>query len=786
MYDGEVLRRISAHNQDMAVVVSFSLQNDASLFLREARKTRLTRYIEPNLRLKVIQFEPNDPSWGIEQHSWQLKKIEANWAWNNTIGNDTIRVVFIDTGIDYNHEDLEANYVAGGYDWVNNDNDPMDDNTHSHGTHCAGILAATINNSKGISGLAQVQIMAEKAVDSSGIGEFADLSNAIIHAAENCSADIISMSWGHYFRSNLIYDAVKVAHDAGVLLVAAAGNEDWSGMLYPAAFNEVIAVGATDVGDHRASYSNYGDWVELTAPGGDEDEWPLMMIWSTKRNNNYGSLMGTSQACPHVAGLAALILSQHPDMTRDQLRIHLRKNTNDLGEPGFDQYFGHGRINANKSVSQPPPSHDVLILKWDKPPYADLTPEKLTDFNATILNYGLSGENNIVVQLLVNGTIKDNTTIGFLASGESTTVNLSWNATTEGVHNVTIHVLPVGNEDINDNTVQGNVTTEVGVVRVGPEFYTAIQDAVDAARSGDTIKVPNGTYYETVNIYKNNLKLEGENCEGTQINGVNIGWWGFVAVAVDNVYITRFEIKGYAKCQVNYDPFLRCSGILLEASENSTIITNKIWDNGYGIILTFACKNTLVTDNIIRGNSNGIFLDWTYFEPSNIIRGNYIVYNNNGTVLRRTLNNSIYHNNFINQSFYNLINDTMSSNKWHGRWNVTGNYWSDYTGDDENSGLYQNETGSDSIGDTSYIIDENSQDNYPLMAPINTFIADNWDNATCNIEIISNSTLSNFRFIHIDTAQIDFNAKGKQGTIGFCRIAVPKDLFVDPFTILVG
>ena len=293
---------------------------------------------------------PNDPYWAYQ---WGLKKIEADWAWNTTVGTHDVLLAVIDSGIDYTHPDLAANYAPLGYDWVNNDTDPMDD--YGHGTRVTGVVAAVINNGIGIAGLSQVRVMAEKVLDEQGGGYVDQLAEGIYHAT-NMGAKIISMSLSTLYNGSLLYDAVKYAYDAGVLLVAAAGNQANDTKRYPAAYDEVIAVTSTDQNDQRAVSSNYGDWIELAAPG--------VNIITTVRGGSYDSgWSGTSYACPHVSGLAALLRSEFPNATRDWVRTRLSNTTDDLGEPGFDEYYGYGRINARKAIygTSPPINYTLEI-----------------------------------------------------------------------------------------------------------------------------------------------------------------------------------------------------------------------------------------------------------------------------------------------------------------------------------------------------------------------------------------------------------------------------------------
>jgi len=332
---GYITSKLSVHAETQSMVITVPTDKVSNL-IEDLVKNNSTEYIEPNWKA-YIDATPNDPEW-INQ--WGPTKIQANMVWNTQEGNSTILVAVIDTGIDYRHPDLAANYAPLGYDWANNDADPLDD--HGHGTHCAGIIAASLNNSVGIAGLAQVRIMAEKGLNRRGWGYDDDLANAIMHAADQ-GARIISCSWGSDGESQLVHDAIKYATNADALVIAAAGNSGTNTKHYPAAYPEVIAVTATDENDRIASFSSYGDWVDLAAPG--------TSIYSTFLWNTYLSMSGTSMACPHVAGVAALVWSQYPEMTNEQVRTQLLNTADDLGATGFDVYYGYGRVNARKAVS---------------------------------------------------------------------------------------------------------------------------------------------------------------------------------------------------------------------------------------------------------------------------------------------------------------------------------------------------------------------------------------------------------------------------------------------------
>jgi len=317
-------------------------------FINAIKNEPAIRYASPNNRVKAFMI-PDDPKYKIQ---YGPQNIKAESAWDTINGSDAVTIAIVDTGIDYTHEDLANNYVPIGYDFVNDDNDPMDDN--GHGTHCAGIAAAETNNGVGIAGIAQVNVMGVKVLDYDGYGGSWDCAMGVIHATVS-GADIISISWGGEYNE-LLEDAVKYAHDSGVFLVAAAGN--YGLVSYPAKYDEVMAVSAIDKDDEFASFSSIGAEIEVAAPG--------VNVLSTVPNGSalpddtycelcspqgYMPISGTSPASPHVAGVAALILSQHPEFSNEDVRCIIQRTADDLGFPGRDGWYGYGRVDANESVN---------------------------------------------------------------------------------------------------------------------------------------------------------------------------------------------------------------------------------------------------------------------------------------------------------------------------------------------------------------------------------------------------------------------------------------------------
>ncbi len=331
---------------------------DTKAVLRQLRSDPAVRVAEPDYIQRVLAI-PNDTRfdelWGLhntgQNGGTPDADIDAPEAWDRVQGSDTIVVAVIDTGVDYNHEDLtqnilrDANNRVVGFDYVNGDADPMDD--HDHGTHCAGTIGGRGNNASGVTGVNwRVKIIPLKFLAADGFG---NLSAAIqcIDFARNNGARVMSNSWGGGGYSQLLLEAIQRARNANILFVAAAGNNTENtdaSPHYPSSYavENVLSVGASDRNDQPASFSNFGAAsVDLFAPGDS--------ILSTIPNNAYASFNGTSMACPHVAGAAALVLAQFPTASVSQLIGRI------LG--GVDRPAGFnglcvtgGRLNVNNAV----------------------------------------------------------------------------------------------------------------------------------------------------------------------------------------------------------------------------------------------------------------------------------------------------------------------------------------------------------------------------------------------------------------------------------------------------
>ncbi|MFS1511252.1 S8 family peptidase [Chengkuizengella sp. SCS-71B] len=300
--------------------------------LEKYNKRADVEFAEPIVEYHAL-FDPNDPLYSSDQYGPQI--IEADSAWDITTGSSNVLVAVIDTGVDENHEDLKGKVVRG-YDFIDNDNNPADIN--GHGTHVAGTVGALTDNRVGVAGVApDVKIMSVRVLDRDGFGTNEGVANGITYAADN-GADVINLSLGSPSSSRVVEDAVNYAWDRGVVVVAAAGNAGNRKRNYPAYYTNTIAVAATDENDRKASFSTFGSWVDVAAPGVD--------IVSTRLGGGYVSYNGTSMASPHTAGLAALLASQ--GLSNVEIRDKIESTADPIN--GTGRYWEHGRINAYNAV----------------------------------------------------------------------------------------------------------------------------------------------------------------------------------------------------------------------------------------------------------------------------------------------------------------------------------------------------------------------------------------------------------------------------------------------------
>ncbi|WP_460236506.1 S8 family peptidase [Aurantivibrio plasticivorans] len=477
-------------------------------------------YAEPNYRYKTMRV-PNDTAYRFQ---WHYPQISLPQAWDLTTGDragDPVIVGVIDTGIVAEHPDFQDQLV-NGYDFISNISDARDGNgidgdpddpgdddepgkSSWHGTHVAGTIAARTNNGLGVAGVSWgAKVMPLRALGLNGSGSSYDIMQSLLYAAglPNDSGsvpsqivDVVNMSLGGPGAQQSFQNVVNQVRAQGVILVASAGNDATSERNYPAAYQGVVSVSAVDFNDDLAPYSNFGDTIDIAAPGGDVNR-DLNVdgygdgVLSTAaddseggRRSTYRFYQGTSMASPHVAGVVALMKAEYPELTPTQFDALLQNGqlTDDLGTAGRDNFFGYGRLNASKAVIEA----RTLANGGVAPPLpvqVSATPQSLTFIGGSVqpltienLGGGSPSVTNIdssAVWLSVSPNAID-------ASGLGTyDVQVDRTGLGDGIYQTSIDV-----EIDSQQTLSVNVTMQVGTVetagRLHPHYVLLIDSATD-------------------------------------------------------------------------------------------------------------------------------------------------------------------------------------------------------------------------------------------------------------------------------------------------------------------
>lgn len=297
----------------------------------------------------IAETIPNDAEFGRQ---WNMRNIgqtgglagadiAATFAWDLHVGSGNVIIAVIDTGVQADHPDLIGKVIPG-WNFFNNNGDS--DDVHGHGTHVSGIAGATGNNFIGVAGVNwNVRILAVRVTSASGTYSESDLADAIVWATDN-GANFVSMSLQSYTGIAALEAAIDYARGNGVLPIAATGNNRGNVIAFPARFAGCMGVGATDHNDQWPSFSNWGPQIDVAAPGAN--------IYSLHLDSGYRSRSGTSMATPHVSGLTSLLLSFDSCLSPSEMIELLHATSVDLGPAGFDEKFGHGRIDAFAAINE--------------------------------------------------------------------------------------------------------------------------------------------------------------------------------------------------------------------------------------------------------------------------------------------------------------------------------------------------------------------------------------------------------------------------------------------------
>lgn len=363
-------------------------------------------YAEPNY-IVYSQSVPNDTYYedGINNNigQWGLWATNMELAWDKQQSSNSYLVAVLDSGIIPEHPDLNAN-LSSGADFVtvdNNGDDPSDYNptdfipsdptteseNGSHGTHVSGIIGALTDNNLGVAGINwETNILPVRVLKSDQTGSHYDIAEGIYYAVNGNQAEIINMSFGGEISTDTLKEAIEYADSQGTIMVAASGNSGEGSVLYPAAYEETIAVGSIENKNDLADYSNYGAEIDLVAPGGDDTK-GILSTWGyydgTSYNPGYAYMSGTSMSTAFVSGAAALLLES--GVSPDDIKDRLTSTAFDLGVSGQDDKYGHGMLDVYAALENEKTKPPIVFI-------AEIIGDKLVPVNNTDVEVNSEGD----------------------------------------------------------------------------------------------------------------------------------------------------------------------------------------------------------------------------------------------------------------------------------------------------------------------------------------------------------------------------------------------------------
>lgn len=416
-------------------------------------QTGLFTFVEKDQVAQAVAI-PNDPNFPSQ---WHLAQIQAPAAWDLSTGSASLPIAVVDSGVDPDHPDL-ASKILPGWSFLTGSANTVD--TMGHGTAVAGAAAAATNNGFGVSGVAWSNpVLPLVVVDASGWASYSNMASAITYAADH-GARVVNLSLAGSSNSSTLQSAINYAWNKGTVVFAAAGNYSTSAPYYPAACTNVVAVSSTGASDGFSGFSNYGSWIDVAAPG--------ESILTTSDGGGYGYWSGTSFSSPIAAAAGALALSVRPSLSAAQLVGLLEQSADDLGTPGYDTYYGYGRVNA----------YNAVLAAQD---YAgDTTPPAVTIsspapsavVSGTIAVTGAATDNVAVakVELWIDGALGPSTS--------SPSFSFNWN--TAAVANGE-HTLAVKAYDVDGNLGQAAVTVTVSNAAPPPDTQPPVVAIISPA-----------------------------------------------------------------------------------------------------------------------------------------------------------------------------------------------------------------------------------------------------------------------------------------------------------------
>lgn len=454
-------------------------------------------YAEPDSIAHAISTA-NDPYF-TQNFQWYLSKIEAPIAWSTSTGSSQVIVAVVDSGVLATHPDISGKVLVG-YDFVNDDADATDDN--GHGTGVAGFTAASTNNGIGMAAVSWANpVLPVKVLGADGSGSHSVIAKGITWATDK-GARIINLSLGGTAWSQTLQDAVNYAWNRNVIVIAAAGNNGNNTAFYPAACNNVIAVSATNSSDGRPSWSNYGSYIDISAPGAD--------VLTLSGASSYANSNGTSYASPVTAGVVALMVAANPQLSNAAIVDTMLRNSDDIGSSGYDVYFGYGRVNARRAVAAVTTSTPTDTTA---PTVAIISPSNGATLSNSV-NVSVSSTDNVSVtriELYIGGVL--------YGQSSSSSATFSWNTNNsqDGTYILEARAYDAAN-NVKSTSINVNVKNSAVADIIAPLVaITSPSDGTKINRKTKTVKITI-TATDNVGVTKVELFLNGR-LVGTSYSG---------------------------------------------------------------------------------------------------------------------------------------------------------------------------------------------------------------------------------------------------------------------------
>lgn len=481
----EVRAKVSSF-EGTANIADVSPINLEVISLPESLKNKIKAALAADPRVQYVEEDsiayaallPNDPMIGEQ---WYLGKVGMYNLWDKNFGQNGPVIAVLDTGVFGQHADLQGKMVPGR-DFINNDTDPADD--HGHGTAVSGVVAANTNNAYGVAGgCPGCRIMPVKVLGANGSGPASAILSGIRHAVDN-GATVINMSLSGMSFMQSVQDAIYYAESKGVVVVAAAGNDSSGEIHYPSGFDKVIAVGATDQNDVTASFSNFGWWVDLAAPG-------TSFRMLGRSANTFVLQQGTSFASPLVASVVGVLKTAFPQATRQQINEALVKTTDPCCS---GRSMEAGRMNANRAYDYlanlnptPPPPPPPPPADTTRPVVSVTAPANGTNSTiGTTITMNANASDNVAVTKVefYNGTT-------LLTTDTASPYSYAWNTTgqTAGSKSLTARAYDAAGNNQTSAAVTINLTTPTPADTTAPTVSLTAPAANSSVTVGSTVNM---------------------------------------------------------------------------------------------------------------------------------------------------------------------------------------------------------------------------------------------------------------------------------------------------------